>query len=179
MDYKNTLNLPNTGFPMKADLVNSELKRLKKWEVAKLYRRIQEQREKENAKKFVLHDGPPFANGNVHIGTALNKILKDIIVKYKTLRGFSAPYVPGWDCHGLPIEYKVMQDLRSEFIEKTLDKAGNLPSGFQKEYIEEPFSKTPLEIREKCKETALNWIEFADGSGGLRCAMRYPEFGSC
>ena len=165
MDYKNTLNLPNTGFPMKADLVNSEPKRLKKWEVAKLYRRIQEQREKESAKKFVLHDGPPFANGNVHIGTALNKILKDIIVKYKTLRGFSAPYVPGWDCHGLPIEYKVMQDLRSEFIQKTLDKAGNLPSGFQKEYIEEPFSKTPLEIREKCKETALNWIEFADGSG--------------
>ena len=64
------------------------------------------------AEKFVLHDGPPFANGDVHIGTALNKILKDIIVKYKTLRGFSAPYVPGWDCHGLPIEFKVSQDMR-------------------------------------------------------------------
>ena len=69
----------------------------------------------------MLHDGPPFANGDVHIGTAGNKILKDFIVKYKSLRGFSAPYVPGWDCHGLPIEYKVMQDLRSDFVDKARD----------------------------------------------------------
>jgi isoleucyl-tRNA synthetase len=110
MDYKNTLNLPRTDFPMKADLVAREPDRLKKWETARLYGKIQEQR--AGAEKFVLHDGPPFANGDVHIGTALNKILKDIIVKYKTLRGFSAPFVPGWDCHGLPIEFKVSQDMR-------------------------------------------------------------------
>ena len=110
-DYKNTLNLPRTDFPMKADLVAREPGRLKKWEAAKLYGKIQTAR--ANAKeKFVLHDGPPFANGDVHIGTALNKILKDIIIKYKTLRGFSAPYVPGWDCHGLPIEFKVSQEMR-------------------------------------------------------------------
>src|SRR6185503_8912560 len=114
MEYKNTLNLPRTDFPMKADLVTREPERLKKWDTAELYRQIQAQRTK--AKKFVLHDGPPFANGDVHIGTALNKILKDMIVKYKSLRGFSAPYVPGWDCHGLPIEFKVSQEMR---------KAGN------------------------------------------------------
>jgi isoleucyl-tRNA synthetase len=110
MDYKDTLNLPRTDFPMKADLVAREPERLKKWYAAKLYEKIQDQRAGEP--KFVLHDGPPFANGDVHIGTALNKILKDIIVKYKTLRGFSAPYIPGWDCHGLPIEFKVTQDMR-------------------------------------------------------------------
>ena len=109
-DYKNTLNLPQTGFPMKADLVTREPERLKNWEAARLYEKIQRQR--AGAQKFVLHDGPPFANGEVHIGTALNKILKDIIVKYKTLRGFSAPYIPGWDCHGLPIEFKVSQEMR-------------------------------------------------------------------
>ncbi|MGH7977148.1 MAG: isoleucine--tRNA ligase, partial [Limisphaerales bacterium] len=105
---------------MKADLVVREPERLKKWEIAKLYQKIQQQREKENAPKFVLHDGPPFANGDVHIGTALNKILKDIIIKYKTLRGFSAPYIPGWDCHGLPIEFKVSQEMR-----KTGDNSAN------------------------------------------------------
>jgi isoleucyl-tRNA synthetase len=109
-DYKNTLNLPRTDFPMKADLVAREPARLKKWQEAGLYPKIQAAR--ANADKFVLHDGPPFANGDVHIGTALNKILKDIIIKYKTLRGFSAPYVPGWDCHGLPIEFKVSQEMR-------------------------------------------------------------------
>lgn len=110
MDYKDTLNLPRTDFAMKADLVTREPERLKKWEAAGLYAKIQAAR--ADAPKFVLHDGPPFANGDVHIGTALNKILKDIIIKYKTLRGFSAPYVPGWDCHGLPIEFKVSQEMR-------------------------------------------------------------------
>jgi isoleucyl-tRNA synthetase len=109
-DYKNTLNLPRTDFPMKADLVAREPERLKKWQATGLYPKIQAAR--ATADKFVLHDGPPFANGDVHIGTALNKILKDIIIKYKTLRGFSAPYVPGWDCHGLPIEFKVSQEMR-------------------------------------------------------------------
>src|SRR5258706_14928483 len=110
MDYKNTLNLPRTDFPMKADLVTSEPARQKKWEASGLYAKIQERR--ANSPRFVLHDGPPFANGDVHIGTALNKILKDIIIKSKTLGGFQAPYIPGWDCHGLPIEFKVTQEMR-------------------------------------------------------------------
>ena len=115
MDYKNSLNLPRTDFSMKADLVTREPARLKQWDG--LYERVQAQR--AGAERFVLHDGPPFANGDVHIGTALNKILKDIIIKYKTLRGFNAPYIPGWDCHGLPIEFKVSQEMR---------KAGNIAS---------------------------------------------------
>jgi len=110
MAYKDTWNLPRTDFAMKADLVTREPERLKKWEAANLYEKIQAAR--ADAEKFVLHDGPPFANGDVHVGTALNKILKDIIIKYQTLRGKSAPYIPGWDCHGLPIEFKVSQDLR-------------------------------------------------------------------
>src|ERR1041384_7973382 len=114
MDYKDTLNLPQTEFPMKADLVTREPERLKQWESQGLYQRIQ--RERTDAEKFVLHDGPPFANGDVHIGNALNKVLKDMVIKYKNLRGFRSPYVPGWDCHGLPIEFKVTQDMR---------KAGN------------------------------------------------------
>jgi len=108
MEYKDTLNLPRTDFAMKADLVTREPQRLEKW--TGLYEKIQAAR--EGKEKFVLHDGPPFANGDVHVGTALNKILKDIIIKYKTLRGFAAPYIPGWDCHGLPIEFKVSQDMR-------------------------------------------------------------------
>ncbi|MBI3878855.1 MAG: isoleucine--tRNA ligase [Verrucomicrobia bacterium] len=112
MDYKNTLNLPRTDFAMKADLVTREPQRLAKWRQENLCAKIQAAR--AGAPKFVLHDGPPFANGDVHVGTALNKILKDIIVKYKTLRGFDTPYVPGWDCHGLPIESKVTQALREQ-----------------------------------------------------------------
>src|SRR5256885_6867491 len=114
MDYKDTLNLPRTDFPMKADLVTREPERLKKWQDAGLYEKIQAAH--AGAEKFVLHDGPPFANGEVHIGTAGNKILKDFIIKFRNLRGQSAPYVPGWDCHGLPIEFKVSQEMR---------KAGN------------------------------------------------------
>jgi len=110
MDYKNTLNLPRTDFAMKADLVSREPQRLDKWHAARLYERVQERRAGRDT--FVLHDGPPFANGDVHIGNALNKILKDIIVKYQNLRGKRAPYVPGWDCHGLPIEFKVTQEMR-------------------------------------------------------------------
>src|SRR5688572_5676645 len=110
MEYKDTLNLPRTDFSMKADLVAREPQRVEKWLSGKLYERIQEKR--AGGEKFVLHDGPPFANGDVHIGTALNKILKDIIIKYQTLRGKSAPYIPGWDCHGLPIEFKVTSEMR-------------------------------------------------------------------
>jgi isoleucyl-tRNA synthetase len=103
------LNLPQTDFPMKANLPQREPELLARWEAGKLYEKITAAR--ASAELFVLHDGPPFANGDVHIGTALNKILKDVIVKYKTMRGFRVPYVPGWDCHGQPIEYKVKKDL--------------------------------------------------------------------
>ncbi len=109
-NYKDTLLLPKTDFPMKADLVTREPERLARWEKAGLYQKIQEAR--AGAETFVLHDGPPFANGDVHMGTALNKVLKDIIVKSKSMAGFRAPFVPGWDCHGLPIEFKVVKETR-------------------------------------------------------------------
>src|SRR6204780_463231 len=109
-NYKDTLRLPKTDFPMKADLVKREPERLAKWEGAGLYAQIIEAR--KNSELFVLHDGPPFANGDVHMGTALNKVLKDIIVKSKTMAGFRAPFIPGWDCHGLPIEFKVVKESR-------------------------------------------------------------------
>jgi isoleucyl-tRNA synthetase len=135
MDYKNTLNLPRTAFPMKADLVNREPERLKKWEATRLYEEIQARR--AGAPPFVLHDGPPFANGDVHVGTALNKILKDMVIKYRSLRGRRAPYVPGWDCHGLPIEFKVSQELR---------KAGDT-------------TVDPAAIRKACDAYARRYIE--------------------
>ena len=109
-NYKDTLNLPKTDFPMKASLTTREPEMLKRWNEAGLYAQIQ--RARAGAELFVLHDGPPFANGDVHMGTALNKILKDLVVKSKTMAGFRAPYVPGWDCHGLPIEYKVVKESR-------------------------------------------------------------------
>ena len=109
-NYKDTLLLPKTDFPMKADLVKREPERLARWEAAGLYREIQAAR--HAAPLFVLHDGPPFANGDVHMGTALNKILKDFIVKSRSMAGFRAPFVPGWDCHGLPIEFKVVKEQR-------------------------------------------------------------------
>ncbi len=109
-NYKETLNLPKTDFPMKANLATREPEFLKMWEETRLYEQIQKAR--GDGELFVLHDGPPFANGDVHMGTALNKILKDLVVKSKTMAGFRAPYVPGWDCHGLPIEYKVVKESR-------------------------------------------------------------------
>ncbi len=109
MDYKATLNLPKTDFPMKANLKDLEPKVLSKWQEQGIYRLLLEQ--KKNSKRYILHDGPPYANGHIHIGHALNKILKDIIVKFKTMEGFSCPYVPGWDCHGLPIEHQVLKSL--------------------------------------------------------------------
>ena len=109
-NYKDTLLLPKTEFPMKADLVKREPERLAKWEAENLYEQIQEAR--KDAELFVLHDGPPFANGDVHMGTALNKVLKDIVVKSRSMLGYHAPFVPGWDCHGLPIEFKVVKESR-------------------------------------------------------------------
>ena len=150
MDYKDTLNLPRTDFPMKADLVTREPERLKKWEAGGLYKKIQEAR--TGAEKFVLHDGPPFANGDVHIGTALNKILKDIIVKYKTLRGFSAPYIPGWDCHGLPIEFKVTQEMRKA-VAATPSSPTNPASGIGDGGV------TATTIRKACDAYAGKYID--------------------
>lgn len=104
-NYKKTLNLPRTDFPMKANLANREPEMLKFWDNMNLYNKLREQG--KDRQKYILHDGPPYANGEIHIGHAVNKVLKDIIIKSKTLSGFDAPYVPGWDCHGLPVEHNV------------------------------------------------------------------------
>src|SRR5438067_8865740 len=109
LDKKSWVNLPKTEFPMKANLPQNEPKLLERWATARLYDRIREVR--SGAPKYILHDGPPYANGRIHLGTALNKILKDFVVKSKTLAGFNAPYLPGWDCHGLPIEINVDKEL--------------------------------------------------------------------
>ena len=98
MDYKKTLNLPSTKFAMKANLANREPAQMKAWEESGLYNKIRQS--SKGRPKFILHDGPPYANGHLHIGHAINKILKDIIVRSKQMAGFDAPYVPGWDCHG-------------------------------------------------------------------------------
>ena len=110
-DYKDTLNLPRTAFPMKANLSKKEKELLDHWERTGIYRKMQD---RENAETYMLHDGPPYANGHIHLGHTLNKVLKDIIVKYKTMKGYRAPYVPGWDCHGLPIEHQVDKKLGSK-----------------------------------------------------------------
>src|SRR6186997_1956050 len=129
-NYKDTLNLPRTDFPMKANLAAREPEILSTWERTKLYQQIQKSR--EGRELFVLHDGPPFANGDVHMGTALNKILKDFVVKSQTMLGKRAPYVPGWDCHGLPIEYKVVKESRE---------------------------LSPLEVRKRCEAFARKFID--------------------
>jgi isoleucyl-tRNA synthetase len=133
-DYKATLNLPHTGFPMKAGLSQREPQRLEQWHRDNLYQRIREA--SVGRPRFVLHDGPPYANGDIHIGHAVNKILKDMIVKARTLEGFDAPYVPGWDCHGLPIEHKV---------EQKVGKAGHKVD-----------ART---FRQKCREYAARQVE--------------------
>jgi len=114
-DLKSTINLPKTGFPMKAGLPQNEPKMLERWEQMGLYQRIRQAR--QGKKKYILHDGPPYTSGPIHLGTAMNKCLKDFIVKSKTMSGFDAPYVPGWDCHGLPIEIKVDKELGGKKLE--------------------------------------------------------------
>jgi len=110
VEYKDTLNLPKTNFPMKADLPGREPQMLQRWQDEGLRAGIAAKA--QNRPKYVLHDGPPYANGNIHIGHALNKVLKDFVVKYKNMRGFSVSYVPGWDCHGLPIEHALMKEMK-------------------------------------------------------------------
>lgn len=134
IDYKNTLNLPETAFPMRGDLAKREPNQLKNWQDSNLYQQIRAA--KKGKKTFILHDGPPYANGNLHIGHAVNKILKDIIIKSKTLSDFDAPFIPGWDCHGLPIEQKV---------EEKVGKPG--------------VKVNPSEFRDICREYALSQVE--------------------
>ena len=110
--YKSTMNLPTTTFSMKANLAQNEPKRLEKWDEQHIYEQILEKN--KNGKPFVLHDGPPYANGPIHIGHAFNKILKDFVIKSHAHQGYFTPYVPGWDCHGQPIEHMVEQTLGKE-----------------------------------------------------------------
>ncbi len=137
MDYKHTLNLPQTSFPMRANLPAREPDILGRWEQIGLYQAIQ--RANTGKPRFVLHDGPPYANGHVHLGTALNKILKDIIVRYKSMAGFHAPYVPGWDCHGLPIELQVERELAT--TKQTPEQVGK------------------AEVRRLCRQYAERFVE--------------------
>jgi len=111
-DYRETLFLPKTGFPMKAGLPQKEPDILKRWRAMDLFARLRE--DAKGRDLFVLHDGPPYANGNIHIGTALNKILKDLVVRSQQMSGRDANYVPGWDCHGLPIEWKIEEEYRAK-----------------------------------------------------------------
>ncbi|HCJ11731.1 MAG: isoleucine--tRNA ligase [Verrucomicrobia bacterium GWF2_51_19] len=132
-DLKNTLNLPQTQFPMRANSVEREPMRIQHWEATELYKKVQE---KNHGKPtFILHDGPPFTNGDVHIGTALNKILKDILVRYKSMNGYRAPYVPGWDCHGLPIEHKVMKELQAQKTVLSPDKLRHACADFSESFL--------------------------------------------
>jgi isoleucyl-tRNA synthetase len=134
MDYKDTLNLPKTAFPMKANLSQKEPETLKKWAEMGLYSRLR--RHCEGKPRFILHDGPPYANGRIHLGHTINKVLKDMIVKSRQLQGFDAPYVPGWDCHGLPIEHNVEKELGSR--KKEMSK---------------------LEIRKACRRYAEKFVD--------------------
>ena len=134
MEYKETLNLPVTDFPMKANLVKKEPEFLKQWETEDLYGQIR--KEKQGKPKYVFHDGPPYANGHIHMGHALNKILKDFVVKFQSMKGYDATFVPGWDCHGLPIEHQVGKELKKK---------------------KKDFSKS--EIRKLCREYAAEFVD--------------------
>ena len=133
-DYKATLNLPKTEFPMKADLARREPDILKRWAEMDLYGKLRAQG--QGRPRYILHDGPPYANGNIHLGHALNKILKDIIIKSKQLSGFDCPYVPGWDCHGLPIEHQVDKELKKKGVKLS-----------------------QLEVRQRCREYAMKFVD--------------------
>ena len=112
MEYKDTIFLPKTNFEMRANLPNKEPKILSEWNEKNIYKKLREQ--SKGREKFVLHDGPPYANGHIHMGTALNKILKDVIVRTQQMNGKDSIYVPGWDCHGLPIEWKIEEEYRKK-----------------------------------------------------------------
>ncbi len=134
MNYKDTLNLPKTDFPMRAKLPKQEPEVLKEWEDMDIYTRVREER--KNRPKYILHDGPPYANGDIHMGTALNKVLKDIIVKFKTLQGYDSPYIPGWDTHGLPIEHQI---IKTQKVDRE--------------------KMTDIEFRQACHDYAMKYVE--------------------
>ena len=134
MDYSKTINLPNTSFPMKAGLPQREPVILDIWDKEKLYELIREKR--AGNEKFILHDGPPYANGDIHVGTALNKVLKDMVIKYKTMKGFDSPYIPGWDCHGMPIEHKVTEKHKIEHTKEGLLKFRGACRDYALKYVE-------------------------------------------
>src|ERR1700716_2142111 len=136
-EWKDTVNLPRTDFPMKANLPTAEPLALARWTEMGLYGKIRARR--RGAPKFVLHDGPPYANGNIHMGTALNKILKDVVTRAQTMLGYDSNYVPGWDCHGLPIEWKIEENYRAK--------------GRNKDAV--PIN----EFRAECRDFARHWVE--------------------
>ena len=133
-DYKKSLNLPDTTFAMKAELTKNEPLRLQKWQQSRLYERVLESR--VNDPLFLLHDGPPFANGDIHIGHVINKTLKDIVLRFKSMSGHQTPYVPGWDCHGLPIEQKIQDEIGPKFRD--------MPTA---------------ELRQKCHDWAQSFVD--------------------
>ncbi|MHB8069918.1 MAG: isoleucine--tRNA ligase [Desulfobaccales bacterium] len=134
MDYKETLNLPRTSFPMKADLPRREPELLQRWADMDLYHRIRSQ--SQGRPRFILHDGPPYANGHIHLGHALNKILKDIIIKSRQMSGFDCPYVPGWDCHGLPIEHQVDKGLKAKKLKLSQVEVRQRCRAYAQEFID-------------------------------------------
>src|SRR5271169_3008425 len=135
-DYRPTVFLPKTNFPMRGDLPNREPSIVARWEKMDLYRRLREA--SHGREKFVLHDGPPYANGDIHLGTALNKILKDVVNRAQQMLGKDANYIPGWDCHGLPIEWKIEEQYRAKGRDK---------------------DAVPIvEFRQECREFADYWI---------------------
>lgn len=136
-DLKSSVFLPQTVFPMRGSLPVNEPLLCKKWEEMGLYKKLREKL--KGRKKFILHDGPPYANGNIHIGHAFNKILKDMICRFQQMSGFDAPFVPGWDCHGLPIEWKVEEKYRAQ--------------GKTKESVD------LIEFRQACSDFAASWID--------------------
>ena len=144
-ELKKTINLPQTAFPMKANLPQNEPKMLERWEQMGIYERIRESR--KGVARYILHDGPPYTSGPIHMGTALNKCLKDFIVKSRTMRGFDSPFIPGWDCHGLPIEVKVDEKLGRKKLEMD-----------------------PIAVRQACREYAQRFVEAVEEPeiGGLK-----------
>ena len=134
VDLKKTVNLPRTEFPMKANLNQLEPKLLTRWQEGDLYGSIR--RERAGRPKYILHDGPPYANGNIHLGHAFNKCLKDFIVKSKTMAGYDSPYVPGWDCHGLPIEIKVDTELGSKKAQMTASQIRKACRRYAERYVD-------------------------------------------
>ena len=138
-EYKETVFLPKTDFPMRGGLPQKEPEIVGKWQDIDLYKKMQEQARAEGREKWILHDGPPYANGDIHMGHALNKILKDVVVKSYYMMGYDTPYVPGWDCHGLPIEWKIEEKYRAE--------------GKNKDDVD------ILTFREECRRFAQKWVD--------------------